>query len=93
MCGVLTTQGYGPEGSLTFLVPSDSSGPEVARYEAIDATGQPAPLSVYAGWWVCVLRGRVLARPAPEETVGSPYGKLEVQEITVDQSTGERGQE
>lgn len=76
-------------GSLNLIVPESSGAPWVRRYAIEDARRTPAPLEVYAGWWVCVERGEVLARPIDP----SEYGRLRIESIVIDQSTGERGQE
>ncbi len=92
MCGVLTEEGYGHEGELTFVVPGDLRQPRVRRYNIEDATEHVAPLSAYAGWWFCITRGTV-KKPETETELGTEYGLIAVEEFTIDQSTGERGQE
>ena len=80
--------GYGREGTLAFVVPREVHAAPVERYELIDASRHVAPLSVYAGWWFCITEGRV--ERAPTE---SRYGAVVVNAFTIDQRSGERGQE
>lgn len=92
LCGVLTEQGYHPDDRLAFVVPVTPEGPAVQRYEAVDKTGQIAPLGVHAGWWLCITKGTVV-RPPTEGVAGPEYGLVEIEEFSIDQSSGERGQE
>ena len=92
LCGVLTQKGYGESGSLSFVVPHDLRRQELTRYEVRDSTSDPAPLSVYAGWWLCVLRGAILSAPGSDSGRTGTYGAIEVFEYEIDQTNAERGQ-
>jgi hypothetical protein len=88
LCGVLSEMGYHDEDQLAFLVPNNPRGQTIRRYVAVDDMRHPAPAAVYAGWWICITAGRLEREPA-----GDRYGLLHIEDFSIDQTTGERGQE
>jgi hypothetical protein len=62
----------------------------VRRYDVVNRTQHPAPLVVYAGWWLCVTAGGVTAEPG---AAYDEHGTIEIADFTIDQSSAERGQE
>lgn len=91
LCGVLIDRSAPDDPDHTgLLVPEAPDGPRVRRYDVVNRTQHPAPLVVYAGWWLCVTAGRVVAEP------GAAYdelGTIEISDFTIDQYSAERGQE
>ena len=61
-----------------------------ATVDVVNKTRHPAPLVVYAGWWMCVTAGKIVA--APGDDYGQ-YGTIEIADFTIDQYSPERGQE
>jgi hypothetical protein len=49
------------------------------------------PLTSLVGWWICVTKGKISSEPSEK----SPdfYGKIRIDDLEIDQSNGERGQE
>ncbi len=92
LCGVLTTSGYiYSESNLVFLIPASINAPTVKRY-SVEA-GSPAmpPIEVLQNWWVCVTNGKIITEPNSETP--DFYGVIQIEEISIEQSNGERGQE
>ena len=91
LCGVLIDRASTDDPDHTvFLVPVAPDGPAVRRYDVVNRTDHPAPLVVYAGWWLCVTEGHITAEPGADY---EQLGAIEIAAFTIDQYNAERGQE
>ncbi|MBK9035862.1 MAG: hypothetical protein IPL61_32205 [Myxococcales bacterium] len=91
VCGVLIDLASAADPDRTaFLWPTASDAPQVRRYNVVNKTRHPAPLVVYAGWWMCVTAGKIIAEPGDDY---AQYGTIEIADFTIDQFSPERGQE
>ncbi len=73
------------------LVPTELEADAVMRYDVLPAPELLPPLSVSAGWWVCVTEGEVLDQPVSAS--GEEVGTIRIDALTSDRSNAERGQE
>ncbi|HUQ03385.1 MAG TPA: hypothetical protein VM261_12870 [Kofleriaceae bacterium] len=90
-CGVLIAYPTSEDADgVALLLPASTAAPEVRRYMVVNQTRHVAPLIVYASWWFCATAGAVVSEPG---AMRDEYGTIEVTAFTIDQSTGERGQE
>jgi len=76
---------------MTFLVPDSAHKPDVYRYKVESREDIMPPLILMTGWWVCVTDGEIASRP--QDTSPDSYGSIFIDNINIDQSNGERGQE